>query len=72
MWRWPTVAAQKEAGAKIKSKINAIHAKLIALAAERGADPKENNTLADAITVAKKAWVTSDVINCLLYTSRCV
>lgn len=62
MWRWPTVAAQKEASAKIKSKINAIHAKLIALAAERGADPKENNALADAISVAKKAWVTIDVI----------
>lgn len=62
MWRWPTVAAQKEASAKIKSKINAIHAKLIALAAERGADPKENNALADAISVAKKAGVTIDVI----------
>lgn len=63
MWRWPTVQAQKEAGAKIKSKVNAIHAKLIALAAERGADPKENNALAEAITNAKKAGVTIDVID---------
>lgn len=63
MWRWPTVQAQKEAGAKIKSKVNAIHAKLIALAAERGADPKENNALAEAITDAKKAGVTIDVID---------
>lgn len=62
MWRWPTVQAQKEAGAKIKSKVNAIHAKLVALAAERGADPKENNTLAEAITDAKKAGVAIDVI----------
>ncbi len=62
MWRWPTVQAQKEAGAKIKSKVNAIHAKLIALAAERGADPKKNNALAEAITDAKKAGVTIDVI----------
>ncbi len=62
MWRWPTVQAQKEAGAKIKSKVNAIHAKLVAFAAERGADPKENNTLAEAITDAKKAGVTIDVI----------
>lgn len=62
MWRWPTVQAQKEAGAKIKSKVNAIHAKLISLAAERWADPKENNALAEAITDAKKAGVTIDVI----------
>ena len=63
MWRWPTVQAQKEAGAKIKSKVNAIHAKLIAFAAERGADPKENNALAESITNAKKAGVTIDVID---------
>lgn len=63
MWRWPTVQAQKEASAKIKSKVNAIHAKLISLAAERGADPKENNALAEVITNAKKAGVTIDVID---------
>ena len=63
MWRWPTVQAQKEAWAKIKSKVNAIHAKLISLAAERWADPKENNALAEAITDAKKAGVTIDVID---------
>lgn len=63
MWRGPTVQAQKEAGAKIKSKINAIHAKLIALAAEKWSDPKENNLLAECITNAKKAGVTIDVID---------
>lgn len=63
MWRWPTVAAQKEASAKEKSKTYAIHSKIIALAAERGADPWQNNALADAITTAKKAWVNIDVID---------
>lgn len=36
---------------------------MISLAAERGADPKENNALADVITDAKKAGVTIDVID---------
>ncbi len=63
MWRWPTVAAQKEAGAKEKSKIYAIHSKIIAIAAERGADPGQNHALADAITTAKKAGVNIDVID---------
>lgn len=63
MWRWPTVAAQKEAGAKAKSKTYAIHSKIIAIAAERWADPTQNNALADAITTAKKAGVNIDVID---------
>ncbi len=63
MWRWPTVAGQKEAGAKAKAKIYTIHAKLIALAAEKWADPTINGALSDAITSAKRAGVTSDVID---------
>jgi YebC/PmpR family DNA-binding regulatory protein len=62
MWRWPTVAWQKEASAKAKSKIYNIHSKLITIAAERGSDPSINGSLADAIHSAKREWVTSDVI----------
>jgi YebC/PmpR family DNA-binding regulatory protein len=63
MWRWPTVAGQKEASAKAKSKIYNIHSKLITIAAERGSDPSINSSLADAIHSAKREWVTSDVID---------
>jgi YebC/PmpR family DNA-binding regulatory protein len=63
MWRWPTVAGQKEASAKAKSKIYTIHAKLISIAAEKWSDPSINGSLADAITNAKRAWVTADVID---------
>lgn len=63
MWRWPTVAGQKEASAKAKAKVYSLHSKLIAIAAERGADPSQNNTLADAIHTAKKDGVTADVID---------
>jgi len=63
MWRWPTVAWQKEASAKAKSKTYAIHSKLIAIAAEKWADPGQNNSLADAIHTAKKDGVTADVID---------
>jgi transcriptional/translational regulatory protein YebC/TACO1 len=40
-----------------------IHSKLIALAAERGSDPTINTLLADAIADAKRAGVTTDVID---------
>jgi YebC/PmpR family DNA-binding regulatory protein len=63
MWRWPTVAGQKEASAKAKSKIYGIHSKLISIAAEKGADPTINVSLYDAIASAKKEWVTADVID---------
>lgn len=63
MWRWPTVAAQKEKGAKAKSKIYGMHSKLISLAAEKWADPTLNPALYDAISSAKKDGVTSDVID---------
>jgi YebC/PmpR family DNA-binding regulatory protein len=63
MWRWPTVAAQKDKNAKTKSKVFTIHAKLIALAAEKWADVSLNTALADAIHTAKKDGVTADVID---------
>ena len=63
MWRWPTVAAQKDKNAKAKAKVFTIHAKLIALAAEKWADINLNTTLADAIHTAKKDGVTADVID---------
>lgn len=62
MWRWPTVAGQKEASAKAKSKIYNIHSKLITIAAEKGSDPSINAALSDAIHSAKREGVTSDVI----------
>lgn len=62
MWRWPTVAGQKEASAKAKSKIYNIHSKLITLAAEKWSDQSINAALADAIHSAKRDGVTSDVI----------
>ena len=54
MGRWPVVAAKKDKNAKAKAKINTIHSKLIALAAEKWADPNLNTSLADAIHTAKK------------------
>jgi len=54
MWRGPTVAGQKEASAKAKSKIYTIHAKLISIAAEKWSDPNINGALADTITNAKR------------------
>lgn len=63
MWRWPVVAAAKEKNAKAKAKINTLHAKMIAIAAEKWPDPSQNNTLADAIHSAKKDGVTADVID---------
>lgn len=63
MWRWPTVAAQKEKGDKAKAKIYNIHSKLITIAAEKWADPSLNGSLHDAIDRAKRDGVTSDVID---------
>lgn len=63
MWRWPTVQAQKEKNAKAKAKVNTLHAKLIAIAAEKWADIGQNSALADAIHTAKKDGVTADVID---------
>ncbi len=63
MWRWPVVAGKKDASAKAKAKIFSLHAKLIEIAAERGADPDLNHALADAISIAKKEGVGIDVID---------
>jgi YebC/PmpR family DNA-binding regulatory protein len=62
MWRWPTVQAQKDKNAKAKAKINTLHAKIIAISAEKWIEPWLNSSLADAITNAKRDWVTADVI----------
>lgn len=48
--------------AKSRGKVFSIHAKLIALAAQRGSDPLKNPHLADAITAAKKDNVPADNI----------
>lgn len=63
MGRWPTVAGQKEAWAKAKAKLYTIHSKLVSIAAEGGPDIHINTLLADAITAAKRAGVTADVID---------
>ncbi len=63
MWRWPTVAGQKEASAKAKAKTYSLHAKLITIAAESGADPSLNGALFEAIKSAKQSGVTADVID---------
>ncbi|GAB0175136.1 MAG: YebC/PmpR family DNA-binding transcriptional regulator [Candidatus Altimarinota bacterium] len=63
MGRGPVVAAAKEKNAKAKAKINTLHAKLIAIAAEKGSDISLNTSLADAIHSAKKDGVTADVID---------
>ncbi|MBP9812746.1 YebC/PmpR family DNA-binding transcriptional regulator, partial [Candidatus Gracilibacteria bacterium] len=63
MGRGPTVQAQKDKNAKVKAKVNTLHAKLISIAAEKGADISQNNALADVIHAAKKDGVTADVID---------
>lgn len=63
MWRWPVIAGKKDASAKAKAKVFALHAKLIEIAAEWWADTDLNHTLADAISAAKKEWVWADVID---------
>ena len=61
MWRGPVVAAAKEKNAKAKAKVNTLHAKLIAIAAEKWADIGQNSSLADVIHAAKKDGVTADL-----------
>lgn len=53
---------QKELAAKSRGKVFSIHAKLIALAAQRGSDPLKNPHLADAIAAAKKGNVPAENI----------
>jgi len=62
MWRWPVVARKRDAWNAAKQKVYAIHAKLIALAAAKWADPGLNPTLWEAVQKAKKANVPSENI----------
>ncbi|HRI36115.1 MAG TPA: YebC/PmpR family DNA-binding transcriptional regulator [bacterium] len=61
--KWHNIKARKGAQDKIRGKTFTIHAKLIALAAQRGGDPDKNPTLAEAIFNAKKANVPADNID---------
>lgn len=61
--KWHNIKVRKGAQDKIRGKIFTIHAKLIALAAQRGGDPEKNPHLAEAIFNAKKANVPSDNID---------
>jgi len=63
MWRGPVVQARKDAVNREKWKIFAVHAKLIALAAQNGWDIDSNPRLAAAVEKAKKAWVPNDNIS---------
>ena len=63
MWRGPVVQARKDAVNAVKGKIFSVHAKLIAIAAQKGGDPDGNPALAAAIYTAKKAWVPNDNID---------
>lgn len=63
MGRGPVVQARKEAVNSVKGKIFWLHAKLIALAAQKWGDPDENAALAAAIYKAKKEGVPNDNID---------
>jgi len=63
MWRGPVVAKRRDAVNAVKWKIFAIHAKLIAIAAQKWADPDMNAALHAAIVKAKKEWVPNDNID---------
>lgn len=63
MGRGPVIERQKQATAKERGKVFAIHGKLIAIAAAKGADPTQNVALADAIYKAKKENVPNDNID---------
>ena len=63
MWRGPVVQARKNAVNAVKGKVFSIHAKLIAMAAQKWGNPDDNPSLAAAIYTAKKAWVPNDNID---------
>lgn len=63
MGRGPVMAQKKEKNAQAKGKIFTLHAKLIALAAQRGGDPSLNPALFEAIAKAKKDNVPNDNID---------
>ena len=62
MWRWPVVAKRRDAVNKVKWKVFAIHAKLIALAAQSWGDIDMNPSLAMEVEKARKAGVPNDNI----------
>ena len=62
MWRGPVVQARKEAVNSVKGKIFAVHAKLIAIAAQKWGNPDDNASLHTAIQKAKKEWVPNENI----------
>lgn len=63
MGRGPVVQARKNAVNSAKGKVFSLHAKLIAIAASKGANPEDNPSLAAAIYNAKKAGVPNDNID---------
>ncbi len=63
MWRGPVVQARKNAVNAVKWKIFSMHAKLIAIAAQKWWNPDDNPALAGLIVKAKKDGVPSDTID---------
>ena len=63
MGRWPVVAKRRDAVNAVKGKIFAIHAKLIAIAAQKWADPDMNAALHAAVYKAKKEGVPNENID---------
>lgn len=62
MWRGPVVQARKNAVNSVKGKVFSLHAKLIAMAAQKWGNPDDNPTLAGLIYKAKKDSVPNDTI----------
>lgn len=62
MWRGPVVQARKDAVNAVKWKIFSLHAKLIAIAAQKWWNPDDNPTLATLIYKAKKEGVPNETI----------
>lgn len=63
MWRGPVVEKRRSLVNAVKGKVFSIHAKLIAMAAQKGGDPDSNPTLHTAIYKAKKEWVPNETID---------
>jgi len=63
MWRGPVVQARKNAVNAAKWKVFSMHAKLIAIAAQKWWNPDDNPSLAGLIAKAKKDWVPNDTID---------
>lgn len=63
MWRWPVVQARKDAVNALKWKVFSLHAKLIAIAANKSWDQEKNPALFSAIYDAKKAGVPNENID---------